>query len=231
MPSSDGITSTESTVKRLQLVVFLLDGLEIGRNTDRTPHVPMHWVLQTETALDLTAPPSRSVRGDVDVDWVTAYAYDPAVKAPLPQRYVRIVAPPVVNGTTALGLTASAGIEEAKWVVNGVEVGWDPTPPFTTAWDTNDLPNGIYSIYAKSRDGGGWIDSPVPVTVTVESDGAGSAAAAEMGGLLRSMLIAAAPSASTRGVRWALMPAVLAGCAPGRRAAVARAPARISRRW
>jgi hypothetical protein len=59
------------------LVVFVLDGKEIGRTTTRVPDAPMHWVLQTETALRLAAPPAPTARGNVQVDWVAAWAYDP----------------------------------------------------------------------------------------------------------------------------------------------------------
>jgi beta-glucanase (GH16 family) len=52
---------------------FSLDGKAIGTSTSRIPDTPMHWVLQTETALSGGAP-SDSAAGDVQVDWVVAYA-------------------------------------------------------------------------------------------------------------------------------------------------------------
>jgi hypothetical protein len=58
-------------------LVFLLDGVEIGRTTERVPDGPMHWVLQTETALHTSSAPSSQVRGNVQIDWVAAWAYDP----------------------------------------------------------------------------------------------------------------------------------------------------------
>ena len=57
-------------------VVFYLDGKVVGTNTRSVPSTPMHWVLQTETALRATAPASN-VAGHVRIDWVTAYAYTP----------------------------------------------------------------------------------------------------------------------------------------------------------
>jgi hypothetical protein len=58
-----------------QAVTFTLDGKVIGRSTDPSviPRTPMYWVLQTETMLDAPAPP-LSAAGNVQVDWVTAYA-------------------------------------------------------------------------------------------------------------------------------------------------------------
>jgi hypothetical protein len=66
------------------LVVFKLDGTEIGRTTERIPSNSMHWVLQTETALNLTAPPSAAVAGHVQIDWVSMWAYDPSATAVAP---------------------------------------------------------------------------------------------------------------------------------------------------
>lgn len=56
-------------------VRFLLDGVVLGTSTDRSkiPNTPMHWVLQTETALDDHAP-AANVGGHLLIDWVTAYS-------------------------------------------------------------------------------------------------------------------------------------------------------------
>jgi len=54
-------------------VTFILDNKVIGTSTTKIPTKPMHWVLQTETALD-GPPPSPDAAGHVQVDWVTAYA-------------------------------------------------------------------------------------------------------------------------------------------------------------
>jgi beta-glucanase (GH16 family) len=51
---------------------FILDGATIGTSVRRIPNTPMHWVLQTETALDRKVP-SDSTAGDVQIDWVAVY--------------------------------------------------------------------------------------------------------------------------------------------------------------
>lgn len=58
-------------------VRFLLDGALIGESTDRKliPDVPMHWVLQTETALGQRVP-DPAAAGHVQIDWVTAYSME-----------------------------------------------------------------------------------------------------------------------------------------------------------
>ena len=56
------------------LVVFLLDGIEVGRTTERVPNTPMHWVLQTETTV--SGPTPLSTAGNVEIDWVAVWEYD-----------------------------------------------------------------------------------------------------------------------------------------------------------
>jgi hypothetical protein len=58
-----------------QSVTFYLDGKVLGRFTDASviPTTPMHWVLQTETSLTAAAPPA-SAAGNVQIDWVAAWA-------------------------------------------------------------------------------------------------------------------------------------------------------------
>src|SRR3954447_1852632 len=65
------------------LVVFTLDGVEIGRIAERVPRTSMHWVLQTETMLTTKKPPKHAA-GNVQIDWVAAWQYDPTAVAPPP---------------------------------------------------------------------------------------------------------------------------------------------------
>jgi hypothetical protein len=51
---------------------FILDGQTVNDSTSRIPNTPMHWVLQTETALDGSTP-SDSAQGHVQVDWAAVY--------------------------------------------------------------------------------------------------------------------------------------------------------------
>lgn len=57
-------------------VEFFLDGVSIGKATNRVPNTPMRWVIQTETAIDGTTP-ADSAAGHVYVDWVAIWAYAP----------------------------------------------------------------------------------------------------------------------------------------------------------
>lgn len=53
-----------------------LDGKLIGHSTSRVPNTPMHWVIQTETHVSSTPPPS-SAAGHVKIDWVAVYVPKP----------------------------------------------------------------------------------------------------------------------------------------------------------
>jgi hypothetical protein len=57
-------------------VRFLLDDVVIGTSTNRVPDQAMHWVIQTETALDGTVPPD-SAQGHLSIDWVAVWSYAP----------------------------------------------------------------------------------------------------------------------------------------------------------
>lgn len=57
-------------------VEFFLDGVSVFDDNDRIPAAPMRWVIQTETHLD-AAPPGTGVAGDVEIDSVAVWAYDP----------------------------------------------------------------------------------------------------------------------------------------------------------
>ena len=59
-----------------QSVLFLLDDHVVGRSTERIPNTPMDWILQTETCIG-SCQPSSSVSGNVEIDWVVAYSYNP----------------------------------------------------------------------------------------------------------------------------------------------------------
>jgi Glycosyl hydrolases family 16 len=55
---------------------FILDDTVIGTSTSRIPNTPMHWVIQTETALDGSVP-DPGVSGHVQIDWVAVWSYTP----------------------------------------------------------------------------------------------------------------------------------------------------------
>jgi len=154
------------------LVVLRVDGVEVGRTTERVPNTRMHWVLQTETSLKMT--PADSTRGNVQIDWAAAWAYDPTAVAPVtpvPPAATGDTTPPsvAVTGIAAgatvgdvVSLTADAGdpsgVTAVKWYVDGQEIQWDGDgAPWTDPWDSGTVGNGEHSMFAKARDAkGNW---------------------------------------------------------------------------
>lgn len=59
-------------------LTFIMDGVTLGSTTDSSaiPYTPMVWVLQTETWLSATAPPTTS-EGNVYIDWLAQWSYTP----------------------------------------------------------------------------------------------------------------------------------------------------------
>ena len=149
------------------LVRFLLDGAEVGRTTERIPNTRMHWVLQTETSIKNAT--ADSTRGNVQIDWVAAWAYDTSISAPVaadtvgPSVSLAGIAPGAsVSGVVNLAANASdpAGVTAVKWYVDGVEVKHDGGAPWAAAWDSRSVPNGQHRIFVKARDGkGNWSTS------------------------------------------------------------------------
>jgi len=159
------------------LVVFLLDGYEVGRTTERIPNTPMRWVLQTETQLS-GGKPAASARGTVEIDWVSVWAYDattfgfvtppPLSPAAYPVRVTQPATGAVVRGTVPL----EAGVlgdccSAVHWFISrdsgrtwGLIAKDDLGPTFSTSWDTRSVANGQVSLWANGRNSSGqWISS------------------------------------------------------------------------
>ena len=136
----------------------------------------MHWVLQTETALTSSTAPPASVAGNVQIDWVAAWAYDPQVStlsttSDTTAPTVKLGAlPGTASGTVPISATASdaSGISQVKWYVDGVEVAWDGTgSTWSDSWYTKQTPNGYHRMMAKARDKAGNWGTSESVTVKV----------------------------------------------------------------
>lgn len=134
------------------LLVYILDGIELLRTDVGVGSAPMRWVLQTETGLGKDVPPpADDVAGNVQIDWVAAFRYDPTAKAPETTRQLDLVAPATATGTVNLAVTASSDVTQVKWLLDGAEIGSDAGAPFGKAWDSTGVANGVHSLSAKAR--------------------------------------------------------------------------------
>lgn len=149
------------------LVVFLLDGAEVGRTTRSVPDTSMHWVLQTETKLSGTRP-AVAVAGNVQVDWVAVWSYDRSLEPGVSDGDSKVVvtsptAGSVVSGRVGLAVDAAdpSGITAVKWYVDGREAAYSTQgAPWRDSWDSGKVNDGRHRMFTKARIGSGrWITS------------------------------------------------------------------------
>jgi hypothetical protein len=69
----DGKWHTASMEWLPNRMTFILDGVKLGEVTQRIPNTPMFWVIQTESCLSIACP-DPNANGNVEIDWMTAYA-------------------------------------------------------------------------------------------------------------------------------------------------------------
>ncbi|MCU1501179.1 MAG: glycoside hydrolase [Ilumatobacteraceae bacterium] len=157
------------------LVVYKLDGVEIGRTQERIPDTAMHWVLQTETDMFLTAPPDPSVAGNVQIDWVAAWAYD-TTTADVTAPSVGITSPAAGASVSGSAVNVPASATDAKGVLgvqfrmDGQNLGpEDTTAPYTASWNSFLVANGSHTLTAVGRDNAGNMGASAPVVVTVNN--------------------------------------------------------------
>jgi len=112
---------------------FLLDGKVIGESTTKVPHKPMHWVLQCETMLDPPTMPTPSAQSNIQVDWVTAYSFDPSTAQPNPPPKIPPKTPPkpTPHAPTGKGWSYApkkvlAAFNAQRELHHQAKVGWDP---------------------------------------------------------------------------------------------------------
>ncbi|MEO5898715.1 MAG: Ig-like domain-containing protein, partial [Ilumatobacteraceae bacterium] len=157
------------------LVVFTLDGVELGRTSERVPSTSMHWVLQTETAMELTAPPPADAAGDVQIDWVAAWAYD-STTADTEDPVVTVTTPTAGStvGGSALVVRATAtdnkGVLGVQFELDGQDLGPEvTTAPYAAVWNTKLVPDGMHTLTAIGRDDAGNMGTSVAVSVKVDN--------------------------------------------------------------
>lgn len=153
------------------LVVFELDGQEIGRTSERVPDTMMHWVIQTETELNWRSKPVASSEGHVQIDWVSVWAWDPFASAPPPE-LTGVQAGSDVAGVVTLGALVAdpCHITAAKWYAAGREVAsMSAGPPWLVAWDTAGIHNGLQRLFVKTRSPSGAWSTSRSVEVAIDN--------------------------------------------------------------
>ena len=163
------------------LVVFLLDGIEVGRTTERVPNSPMHWVLQTETSIKKATPADSS--GTLEIDWVSVWAHQPGSNGPGSSA-------DSTPGSSSTVLPAPPSVDnasQAKWYarIDGAwkQVAWDDgSKGWRPTWNTASVAAGTYRVFTKVRAGGRWVSSAAVDVVVGPSVSPGLPAPADTSG-------------------------------------------------
>lgn len=93
--------------------------------------------------------------------WFSARSHTIVVANP-----IVAIAPAVCTRRVELSVTPYTWIRQAKWFLDGVEVAWIGTGPFTAMWDSRGVADGQHTLVARVADPHGWRNSP-PLTITV----------------------------------------------------------------
>ena len=121
------------------------------------------------TGTHVFTPPGNNSTGENDWVLVLQTEQAPDIEPPT----VTLTAPiagTIVSNTVVISATASdnVGVVGVRFQVDGVNVGAELlSPPYTTTWNTHDVPDGLHVVRANSRDlaeNAGF--SAVTVTVT-----------------------------------------------------------------
>ncbi|HXI30676.1 MAG TPA: Ig-like domain-containing protein, partial [Vicinamibacterales bacterium] len=153
-------------------VQFLLDGANLGAEDTAAPYT-LAWDTRTATNAShtLTAR-ARDAAGNT----TTSAAVTVTVSNDTTPPTVTITAP--ANGATASGtvtVTANAtdnvAVAGVQFLLDGANLGAEDTAaPYSIAWNTASVANGVHSLAARARDGAGNLTTSAPVTVTVSND-------------------------------------------------------------
>lgn len=116
---------------------------------------------------------TRSLAISGGVALVVALASTAAASAAVPTvSLTGITSGQSVTGTVSLGASAwdDGGVTQIKWYVDGAEVGWDSASSWHVGWNSDSVPDGTHTVFAKAADAtGGWGTSEI-VTFKVAND-------------------------------------------------------------
>jgi hypothetical protein len=78
-----------------------------------------------------------------------------------------------VSGSVALAAAVSGSASSVQFKIDGSNVGSPATtPPFSVAWNSSALPDGVHAITAEARDAAGNLAVSAPVSVTTSNTAA-----------------------------------------------------------
>jgi hypothetical protein len=74
-----------------------------------------------------------------------------------------------VSGSVTLGASTSSNAVQVKWYVDGREVGWDGSWPWSASWSSTTVADGSHTAYARAATNSGVWSTSASVTFTVQN--------------------------------------------------------------
>jgi hypothetical protein len=162
------ITANASDDTSVASVAFAVDGTTVS--TDTTSPYSANWDASKATAgSSHTITAKATDAGGLSTTAQETVKIAAATQAPPTVSLSAPAAQATVSGTTNISVTASSGVKNVQFKLDGANLGAaDTASPFTYSWDTTKVTNGTHTLSAVASDGTNSVTA-ANVTVTVNN--------------------------------------------------------------
>jgi len=172
--SSVAVSATASDNVAVAGVQFKLDGANLGAEVATSPYAVVWNTTSTAngshvlTAVARDAASNTTTATAVTVTVSNVDGTPPTVAMTAPANGATVAGASVTLSATASDNIAVVGVQ---FLLDGANLGAEDTAsPYTIAWNTIGVANGVHSLTAVARDGAGNTTTATPVSVTVNND-------------------------------------------------------------
>ena len=172
--SSVAVSATASDNVAVAGVQFKLDGANLGAEVATSPYAVVWNTTSTAngshvlTAVARDAASNTTTATAVTVTVSNVDGTPPTVAMTAPANGATVAGASVTLSATASDNIAVVGVQ---FLLDGTNLGAEDTAsPYTIAWNTIGVANGVHSLTAVARDGAGNTTTATPVSVTVNND-------------------------------------------------------------
>src|SRR5262249_27813846 len=172
--STVGVSATASDDRGVGGVQFKVDGANLGAEAAAAPY-NVSWNTTTAangahslTAVARDAAGNSTTSAPVSVTVSNVDSTPPTVSITAPANGATVARTSVTGSATAPDNVADVAVRVLR---DGANLGAEDTAtPYSIAWNTAAVANGVHSLTARARDGAGNTTTSAAVTVTVSND-------------------------------------------------------------